>query len=389
MLSRTSTRAFPALLWATRPCVSSSIATVAPLAARDFHLESKDIPKFLTEAGVSLPSSVKVESSSSTTPAEGVAVLISADREPQLTWPNDEGKGKFFGPSILSATVSSLSSLDSTYFGRGGLGLLNFRRQNPEAIAHATLRSSTSTLPSSTLDSLVHGLGSEARTVIQELWKVFDTHEGLWFTFILSPSSSGLSLLNPYLEFDDFSIRRQPILQPYHTSRPRDPNTARAEDGGLFYVKLSQISSPTPLTSSRKEPEGNVGCFGYGAGNAMATMDGLNIAGGRPANFLDGGGGANRTNAKLAVETLNRDEAVKAIFVNTFGGITQTDIVAQGIIDAAKEDNITKPIVVRMKGTGSEDAKKTLEDSGLEFAFHDDFTAAAAHAVRAANQGHL
>lgn len=121
----------------------------------------------------------------------------------------------------------------------------------------------------------------------------------------------------------------------------------------------------------------------------MATMDGLNIAGGRPANFLDGGGGANRTNAKLAVETLNRDEAVKAIFVNTFGGITRTDIVAQGIIDAAKEDKIAKPIVVRMKGTGSEDAKKTLEESGLEFAFHDDFTAAAAHAVRAANQGHL
>ncbi len=121
----------------------------------------------------------------------------------------------------------------------------------------------------------------------------------------------------------------------------------------------------------------------------MATMDGLNKAGGRPANFLDGGGGANRLNAKLAVETLNRDPAVKAIFVNTFGGITRTDIVSQGIIDAVKDDKITKPIVVRLKGTGSEEGAEVLQASGLAFGFHDDFDAAAAHAVRAAKQGHL
>lgn len=386
MLSRTLTRAVLGLRWATQP----KLATRASIAARDFHLQSKDIPKFLKEAGAALPSSVKINSSSSMNVSEGVAVLISADRDPQPTWPNGEGKGKFYGPSILSAPLTSLSSLDSTYFGKGGLGLLNLRRQNPSVIAHATVRSNTPSLPNSELESLVHGLGKDASSIIQELWKVFDKHEGLWYTFILQPSSSGLVILNPYLEFDDFSIRRQPLLAPYYSSRPRDPNTARAEDGGLFYVKLSHVSSPTPTTSaSQTEPEGNVGCFGYGAGNAMATMDGLNVAGGRPANFLDGGGGANRSNAKLAVETLNRDEAVKAIFVNTFGGITRTDIVAQGIIDAVKDDKITKPIVVRMKGTGAEDAKKTLEESGLEFAFHDDFNEAAAHAVRAANQGHI
>ncbi|KAJ1028455.1 hypothetical protein NDA16_001621 [Ustilago loliicola] len=393
MFSRTSTRASLTSRWATRrPNLLPSFTARASIAARDFHLQSKDIPKFLTEAGVTLPSSVKIESSS-TTASEGVAFLISADRDPQPTWPNGEGKGKFYGPSILFAPLSSLSSLDSTYFGQGGLGLLSLRRKNPSAVAHATLRSNTSSLPDSQVESLVHGLDSDASSVVQELWKVFDRQEGLWFTFILQPSSSGLSILNPYLEFDDFSVRRQPLLSPYYSSRPRDPNTARAEDGSLFYVKLSHISSPTPnpttSSSTQTQPEGNVGCFGYGAGNAMATMDGLNVAGGRSANFLDGGGGANRTNAKLAVETLNRDEAVKAIFVNTFGGITRTDIVAQGIIDAVKDDQISKPIVVRMKGTGAEDAKKTLEQSGLEFAFHDDFNAAAAHAVRAANQGHL
>uniref|UniRef100_V5EYK4 Succinyl-CoA synthetase beta subunit n=2 Tax=Kalmanozyma brasiliensis (strain GHG001) TaxID=1365824 RepID=V5EYK4_KALBG len=221
------------------------------------------------------------------------------------------------------------------------------------------------------------------------MWRIFDELEGLWFSFTLVPSSTGLSIVSPYMEFDDFAVRRQPLLKPYFASRPRNANSARAEDGGLFYVKLSDVSSPTPTVEGKVLPEGNVGCFGYGAGNAMATMDGLNVAGGRPANFLDGGGGANRVNAKLAVETLNRDPAVKAIFVNTFGGITRTDIVSQGIIDAVKDDKIEKPIVVRLKGTGSEEAAKVLKNSGLEFAFHDDFNAAAAHAVKAANQGHL
>ncbi|GAC92676.1 succinyl-CoA synthetase beta subunit [Pseudozyma hubeiensis SY62] len=364
---------------------------------RDFHLQSKDIPAFLSKAGTDLPTSVQVETDPATSSdsGKGVAVLISADRDPQPSWPadSDVGKGKFYGPSILSAPVTKLSSLDKTYFGKGGLGLLKLRQQQPDSIAHAAVRSETSSLSVSALESLVHGMaGKEAQTVIESMWKIFDQYEGLWFSFTLIPSSDGsVKVVAPYMEFDDFAVRRQPLLKPYFESRPRNGNTARAEDGGLFYVKLSDVDAPTPTQadSGKSLPEGNVGCFGYGAGNAMATMDGLNVAGGRPANFLDGGGGANRVNAKLAVETLNRDPAVKAIFVNTFGGITRTDIVSQGIIDAVKNDKITKPIVVRMKGTGSEDAAKVLQASGLEFAFHDDFNAAAAHAVKAANQGHL
>lgn len=301
---------------------------------RDFHLEAKDIPTFLFKAGATLPSNVSVEFASSSPPSrsgDGIAVLISADRDPQQSWPGNDSikEGKFYGPSILSAPLTSLSTLDKTFFGKGGLGLLKLRRQSPKLIAHAAVRSNTSSLPASQLRSLVHDIKSqEAPAVIEAMWKVFDEHEGLWFSFILLPSDDGgVKIVQPYLEFDDFAVRRQPLLKPYFDSRPRNPNTARAEDGGLFYVKLSDVEAPTPTQSDsgNKLPEGNVGCFGYGAGNAMATMDGLNVAGGRPANFLDGGGGANRTNAKLAVETLNRDPAVKAIFVNTFGGITRTE----------------------------------------------------------------
>ncbi|SJX62007.1 related to succinyl-coa ligase [gdp-forming] beta-chain, mitochondrial precursor [Sporisorium reilianum f. sp. reilianum] len=389
MLSRAPTRALAgASRWAATPSTSH--------LRRDFHLEAKDIPTFLSKSSTSFPSSIKIEAGSAPAArsSEGVAVLISADRDPQATWPGNSGpgKGKFYGPSILSAPLSSLAPLDSTYFGKGGLGLLKLRQQSPGSVAHAAVRSNTS-LSASSLKALAHGLtAKDASTVIEAMWSVFDEHEGLWFSFTLAPSTDGgIKVIAPYLEFDDFAVRRQPLLQPYFELRPRNANTARAEDGGLFYVKLADVDAPTPMQPEEGEmlPEGNVGCFGYGAGNAMATMDGLNVAGGRPANFLDGGGGANRTNAKLAVETLNRDAAVKAIFVNTFGGITRTDIVSQGIIDAVRDDKITKPIVVRLKGTGSEDAAKVLQASGLEFAFHDDFNAAAAHAVKAANQGHL
>ena len=328
MLSRASTSAILAPRWATRNAFRLPLTlTRTPSTVRDFHLESKDIPDFLTKAGADLPSTVKIDSASVVSSTEGVAVLISADRDPQSSWPTGSGgQGKFYGPSILSAPLSSLSSLDKTYFGKGGLGLLKLRQQNPQAIAHAAVRSNTSSLPNNQLDPLVHGLPTEAQSVIESMWKLFDKHEGLWFSFTLLPSSSGITMTSPYLEFDDFAVRRQPLLKPYFSSRPRNANSARAEDGGLFYVKLSDVDAPTPTQTEGKElPEGNVGCFGYGAGNAMATMDGLNVAGGRPANFLDGGGGANRVNAKLAVETLNRDPAVKAIFVNTFGGITRTE----------------------------------------------------------------
>ncbi|PWY98506.1 succinyl-CoA synthetase-like protein [Testicularia cyperi] len=364
--------------------------------ARDFHLQSSEIPKFLQDAGVALGSKVKISQDAAKASGEGVAVLISADRDPQSKWPATSagGNGAYYGPSILTAPLSSLARYhtnnDAKFFGQGGLGLLKLRRDDPSQLHHVPVASTSQPQPDETR-ALAHGLGDEASQVIGQFWNVFDKHDGLWFSFVLTPSSSGeLTVSAPYLEFDDFAVRRQPLLKPYFEARPRDPNTARAEDGGLFYVKLSHVSAPTPTLSERADiPDGNVGCFGYGAGNAMATMDGLNTAGGRPANFLDGGGGANRTNAKLAVETLNRDPDVKAIFVNTFGGITRTDIVSQGIIDAVKHDNITKPIVVRLKGTGSEEGAKVLKSSGLDFAFHDDFNQAAAHAVRAAKQGHL
>lgn len=347
MLSRSAASSALVAKWATRSALrgaaQSSVAR-CPSTIRDFHLQAKDIPTFLTEVGATLPRSVTIESDQTSHADQGVAVLISADRDPQSSWPGSRAKSgaKFYGPSIVSAPLKSLSSLDSTYFGKGGLGLLKLRRQAPESVAETGIRSGASSLDSQQLEALSHGLGGDAGTVIEQMWKVFDQQEGLWFSFTLVPTSDGIRVVKPYLEFDDFAVRRQPQLKPYFESRPRNANTARAEDGGLFYVKLSDVDAPTPTQHGSSDlPEGNVGCFGYGAGNAMATMDGLNKAGGRPANFLDGGGGANRVNAKLAVETLNRDPAVKAIFVNTFGGITRTEYVCNTLRRICSEAKLT------------------------------------------------
>ena len=174
---------------------------------------------------------------------------------------------------------------------------------------------------------------------------------------------------SPFLEFDDFAVHRIDALKEVHKAwqARRDSNTAQAEDGGLFYIKLHN--------------GGKVGSFGYGAGNAMATMDGLAMAGAVPANFLDGGGGANVANAKLAIETLNRDPDVQSIFVNTFGGLTRCSLVAEGIIQAIRENNITIPMTVRVMGTEAEEANELLRASGLPFTIEEDFKKAAKLAV--------
>ncbi|EPQ32113.1 uncharacterized protein PFL1_00310 [Pseudozyma flocculosa PF-1] len=369
------------------------VAAIRTVGRRWFHIQPADVSSFLAATGIKELDAVFISRGTSR-PRDNdasLAVLIQADRDPR-PWPHDAGavqKASFFGPSITAAPAHALASRRDGaggQLGQGGLGLLALRRDKPDEVRQISIpSSSTNSFDQVEADRFVASLGIDSATnqevakTLRGFWQLFDRHEGLWFTFKLAQTNGKVEVIDPFLEFDDFSVPRQPLLQSYHASRPLDDNTRLAEKGGLFYL-------PLPPTLPRV---GKVGCFGYGAGNAMATMDGLNLVGGGPANFLDGGGGANRQNARLAIETLNRQAEVKSIFVNCFGGITRTDIVAQGIVDAVRENGISKPIVVRMKGTGSEDAAKTLRESGLEFAFHDDFREAAAHAVRAAEDGHL
>ncbi|MHB8578935.1 MAG: ADP-forming succinate--CoA ligase subunit beta [Ignavibacteriaceae bacterium] len=157
--------------------------------------------------------------------------------------------------------------------------------------------------------------------------------------------------LDAKMNFDDNALYRHPDIAEYRDLNEEDPLEIEASKYSLNYIKL----------------DGNVGCMVNGAGLAMATMDIIKLAGGEPANFLDVGGGANKITVANGFKIILSDPNVKAILINIFGGIVRCDRVAQGVIDATKEINVTIPIVVRLEGTNAEEAGVLLSESGLNF----------------------
>jgi len=157
--------------------------------------------------------------------------------------------------------------------------------------------------------------------------------------------------LDAKMNFDDNALHRQKEIADFRDIDEEDPLETEASKYSLNYIKL----------------EGNVGCMVNGAGLAMATMDIIKLAGGEPANFLDVGGGANKTTVANGFKIILSDPNVKAILINIFGGIVRCDRVAQGVIDAANEMQINVPIVIRLEGTNAKEAAKLLSKSGLNF----------------------
>jgi succinyl-CoA synthetase beta subunit len=176
--------------------------------------------------------------------------------------------------------------------------------------------------------------------------------------------------LDAKLNFDDNALFRHPDIEKLRDTDEEDPTELEAKQWGLSYVKLN----------------GNIGCLVNGAGLAMATMDIIKYCGSEPANFLDVGGGASTEQVTQAFKMILRDENVKAVFVNIFGGIMKCDTIAQGIITAAKEVGIKVPIVVRLEGTNVELGRKMLAESGLNITIGADMREAAAKAVAAAEK---
>jgi succinyl-CoA synthetase beta subunit len=157
--------------------------------------------------------------------------------------------------------------------------------------------------------------------------------------------------LDAKVNIDDNSLYRHKDIEAMRDFNEEDPLEIEASKYNLNYIKL----------------DGNVGCMVNGAGLAMATMDIIKLAGGEPANFLDVGGGANKTTVANGFKIILSDHNVKAILINIFGGIVRCDRVAQGVIDAASEMRINVPIVVRLEGTNAKEASNILQNSGLNF----------------------
>jgi succinyl-CoA synthetase beta subunit len=174
--------------------------------------------------------------------------------------------------------------------------------------------------------------------------------------------------LDAKFNFDDNAMYRQKDIADMRDVFEEDPTELEASQFNLNYIKL----------------DGNVGCMVNGAGLAMATMDIIKLAGGEPANFLDVGGAANIETVKNGFKIILKDENVKAIIINIFGGIVRCDRVAKGVIQAVKELNLDVPVIVRLEGTNAEKEKKLLAESGVAIISAESIQDAATKAVDAA-----
>jgi succinyl-CoA synthetase beta subunit len=175
--------------------------------------------------------------------------------------------------------------------------------------------------------------------------------------------------LDAKMNFDDNALFRHSDILTMRDLDEEEPLEIEASKYNLNYIKL----------------DGNVGCMVNGAGLAMATMDIIKLAGGEPANFLDVGGGANVETVSNGFKIILSDKNVKAVLINIFGGIVRCDRVANGVIEAAKQVNITLPVVVRLDGTNAIEAREILANSGLNFAVASSFEDAAKKVTQAIN----
>ena len=176
-----------------------------------------------------------------------------------------------------------------------------------------------------------------------------------------------IAALDAKLNFDDNALWRQPDIESMRDPSEEDARELEANESGLSYISL----------------DGNIGCMVNGAGLAMATMDLIKLHGGEPANFLDVGGGATTETVAHAFRLILADKKVKAVLVNIFGGIMKCDVIANGIIEAVKQEALEVPLVVRLEGTNVEIGKDLLTNSGLNLITADGLAEAARKAVGA------
>ncbi|TFU03393.1 ADP-forming succinate--CoA ligase subunit beta [Polymorphobacter arshaanensis] len=204
-------------------------------------------------------------------------------------------------------------------------------------------------------------------SVVEQLYNAFVATDASQIEInpLATTKDGKLLVLDAKVGFDSNALYRHPDLVALRDLTEEDPAEVEASKYDLAFIKL----------------DGNIGCLVNGAGLAMATMDIIKLNGAEPANFLDVGGGADKEKVTNAFKLILKDPAVKGILVNIFGGIMRCDIIAEGIIAAAKEVNLSVPLVVRLEGTNVELGKKILADSGLPIISGDNLGDAAAKIV--------
>jgi succinyl-CoA synthetase beta subunit len=259
----------------------------------------------------------------------------------------------------------------------GGMDIEEVAAKNPEAILKEYITPGLG-LRAFQARKLAFGLGlapesiNDAVQFMVALYKAFeDTDASLAeINPFLVTGDNKVYALDAKMNFDDNALYRHKDIQELRDLNEEEPLEIEASKFGLNYIKL----------------DGNVACMVNGAGLAMATMDIIKLAGGSPANFLDVGGGASAQQVENAFRILLSDSAVKAVLINIFGGIMRCDVVASGVVQAAKNLGVKVPIVVRLEGTNVEQGQEILRTSGLDFLVADGMKDAAEKVVAAAGK---
>ena len=210
-----------------------------------------------------------------------------------------------------------------------------------------------------------------ASKLIQSLYKILLEKDASLIEInpLIITKDERLVCLDAKMSFDDNAIFRRPEILELRDLNEEEPAEVEASKHDLAYIKLN----------------GSIGCMVNGAGLAMATMDIIKLYGKEPANFLDVGGGASKEKVSAALKIILSDKNVKGILINIFGGIMRCDVLAQGVIDAAKEINISVPLVVRLAGTNFKEGKEILDNSGLKLISAENLDDAAQKIVKAIN----
>ncbi|MAY56491.1 ADP-forming succinate--CoA ligase subunit beta [Pseudohongiella sp. SYSU M77423] len=257
----------------------------------------------------------------------------------------------------------------------GGVEIEKVAHETPEKIIKATIDPLVGPMPFQGRE-LAFKLGltgdqiKQFTKIFMGLGKLFKDYDLalLEINPLVIKTDGNLHCLDAKINIDGNAMYRQPKLREMHDPSQDDPREAHAASHELNYVAL----------------DGNIGCMVNGAGLAMGTMDIVNLHGGKPANFLDVGGGATKERVSEAFKIILSDDNVKAVLVNIFGGIVRCDMIAEGIIGAVKEVGVKVPVVVRLEGNNADVGAKVLKDSGLNIIAAKSLTDAAQQVVKAA-----
>jgi len=261
----------------------------------------------------------------------------------------------------------------------GGMDIEKVAEETPELILKETIDPSVGLRPFQARN-LAFGLGIPADLIGQAakfMLTLYDAYQKMDATIVeinpfLLTKDNRLIALDAKVNFDDNAMFRHKEYADLRDLNEEEPLEIEASKFDLNYIKL----------------DGNIGCMVNGAGLAMATMDIIKLAGGEPANFLDVGGGASQARVENAFRILLADENVKAVLINIFGGIVRCDMVANGVVAAAKNLGISIPIVARLEGTNVEEGKRVLRESDINIISADGMRDAAEKVVSAANATH-